>query len=120
MTPAHRGKSGAGINASHDRMSIDSTHWRGVAYATVRDFDSGDWPGWVKLPDDAPARRLGATHYVRCMVGCVVGRLGENHTVTDHEDGTITVEPSLVMRNGWHGWLRRGVFEVIDFGSVPS
>lgn len=37
------------------------------------------------------------------------------HTVEEHADGTITVTPSLDMSKrhpgGWHGWLRRGVFE---------
>lgn len=37
----------------------------------------------------------------------------ENHTVTEHEDGTITVSPSLVMPGGWHGWLRRGVWQSV-------
>lgn len=34
------------------------------------------------------------------------------HTVTEHEDGTITVHPSIDMSgepwHGFHGWLRRG------------
>lgn len=29
------------------------------------------------------------------------------HKVIEHEDGTITVEPSIVS-NKWHGWLERG------------
>lgn len=38
------------------------------------------------------------------------------HTIEEHEDGTITVHPSIVYsdaegRETWHGWLRRGVFE---------
>lgn len=36
------------------------------------------------------------------------------HTVTEHEDGTITVTPSIDMSQrtpgAWHGWLTRGVF----------
>lgn len=41
------------------------------------------------------------------------------HHVTEHEDGTITVSPSILVRtsnaNGeaveqFHGWLRRGVW----------
>lgn len=32
------------------------------------------------------------------------------HTVTIHEDGTITCNPSLVMPGGWHGFLIRGEF----------
>lgn len=31
------------------------------------------------------------------------------HTVTEHADGTITVEPSIVTST-WHGWLRAGVW----------
>ncbi len=38
-----------------------------------------------------------------------IGRL-DNHTVTEHEDGTITVSPSILNPNpgGWHGFLERG------------
>lgn len=45
------------------------------------------------------------------------GRLSQ-HKVTEHEDGTITVEPSILMHghndgtpNSRHGYLRRGVWE---------
>lgn len=31
--------------------------------------------------------------------------------VEEHEDGTITVSPSLHMIGYWHGFLRRGRFE---------
>lgn len=37
----------------------------------------------------------------------------ENHTVTEHENGMITVSPSLVMPGGWHGWLRAGVWRSV-------
>lgn len=37
------------------------------------------------------------------------------HTVTEHEDGTITVEPSILVKNKttelWHGYLRKGMWE---------
>lgn len=40
------------------------------------------------------------------------------HQVEEHDDGTITVTPSLDMSKrkpgGWHGWLRRGVFESVS------
>lgn len=33
------------------------------------------------------------------------------HTITVHEDGSITASPSLVFPNdGWHGFLTRGEF----------
>ncbi len=40
-----------------------------------------------------------------------VGRLVD-HTVTEHEDGTITVSPSILdpAPGGWHGYLERGVW----------
>lgn len=48
--------------------------------------------------------------------GCNLGCLG-SHTVVEHEDGTITVSPSILHTeenaNGkivWHGHLERGVW----------
>ncbi len=36
------------------------------------------------------------------------------HTVTEHDDGTITVHPSIDMSGlpwrGFHGWLTRGIW----------
>lgn len=36
------------------------------------------------------------------------------HTVTEHEDRTISAEPSILVNGGqenaWHGYLRRGVW----------
>jgi hypothetical protein len=95
--------------------------YAGVAYATVGEFFAGDRPGWVRVPEnDFAYYRLGSRWFIRCMVGCVLGRIGPaTHSVDEHDDGTITVSPSLVMWQGWHGWLRRGVFEVIDYGGPP-
>ena len=36
-----------------------------------------------------------------------------NHTVTEHEDGTITVAPSILVTDGetsWHGFLEHGIW----------
>lgn len=45
-----------------------------------------------------------------------LGSLG-NHDVTEHEDGTITVSPSILIEhwNGktWHGYLERGVWREV-------
>lgn len=42
------------------------------------------------------------------------GDVGTNgdHKITEHEDGTLTVSPSLQFMSGkrWHGWLERGVW----------
>jgi hypothetical protein len=41
------------------------------------------------------------------------GRIGGlyKHTVTEHDDGTISVDPSIDdPPDGWHGYLKRGVW----------
>ena len=51
-------------------------------------------------------------------VTCPDGRGGtlnpDVHAITEHEDGTISVHPSIDLSqripSGWHGWLERGVF----------
>jgi hypothetical protein len=52
---------------------------------------------------------------VRCPNGHSGCLSPDVHTVTEHEDGTITVSPSIVISgaNGeqlWHGYLERGVW----------
>lgn len=40
-----------------------------------------------------------------------------NHTVVEHEDGTITVSPSILMSRGdgeeWHGYLEKGIWRTV-------
>jgi hypothetical protein len=40
------------------------------------------------------------------------------HTITEHEDGTITVSPSILFYDndgnpGWHGYLEHGVWKEV-------
>lgn len=48
------------------------------------------------------------------------------HTITEHDDGTITVSPSILMtsndpkRRRRHGFLRRGVWEPCGDDISPS
>lgn len=48
--------------------------------------------------------------------GIGIGNLS-NHDVVEHEDGTITVSPSILCtgHNGkqWHGYLERGVWREV-------
>ncbi len=42
----------------------------------------------------------------------------QNHTVTEHEDGTITVSPSILVdhwnpERRWHGYLERGIWREV-------
>lgn len=43
----------------------------------------------------------------------LIANLGK-HDVVEHEDGTITVSPSILCERApgetWHGWLERGVW----------
>jgi hypothetical protein len=71
------------------------------------DLSPGDYAfqGWTRPP----------CWFVRDPSG-VPGNL-TNHTVVIHDDGTITVSPSILTtaHDGdrkalWHGWLERGVW----------
>lgn len=92
--------------------------WPGIAFATLDEMLESESPGWFKVPEDWPQyRRIGCRWYIRATSGLVLkpwGSIGtttaSSHQIAEHEDGTITVEPSLVMPNGWHGFLRAGVF----------
>lgn len=59
--------------------------------------DAGIWFGWCPAEGDRD---------LLCSLA--------NHTVTEHEDGTITVSPSILCgdrdRRQWHGFLERGVW----------
>ena len=48
------------------------------------------------------------------------GRYGDlsNHQITEHEDKTVTVSPSILVSAGgkkgqWHGYLERGVWREV-------
>lgn len=49
--------------------------------------------------------------------GFGVGNLTK-HNITEHEDGTITVSPSILVETGdgrrWHGFLVAGVWRALD------
>lgn len=46
----------------------------------------------------------------------LIGRL-DAHEITEHDDGTITVSPSILIEGwkapAWHGWLERGVWREV-------
>lgn len=79
-----------------------------------------------RLPDNADSFAPGDYAKIILPSGKVqwharppIGGLGNlaNHTVTEHEDGTITASPSILVtsRDGdektvWHGFLERGVW----------
>jgi hypothetical protein len=76
-----------------------------------------------RKPDGYPVHQLQSGEYSKTLDGrwyarapgdgWLMGNLG-NHDVTEHEDGTITVSPSILIGAGdqvqWHGYLERGVW----------
>jgi hypothetical protein len=93
---------------------------------------AGDTTQGRRLPDAKPGDVLPDAHaddyrggYWRaegewyCGVpakGFGVGRLSR-HTVIEHEDGAITVSPSILVNRGagrsWHGFLERGIWREV-------
>jgi hypothetical protein len=50
-----------------------------------------------------------------CTPNGMIAALSE-HTVVEHDDGTISVSPSILCSNGaggvtWHGYLRNGAWD---------
>lgn len=76
--------------------------------------DYTDWsPAWQ--PGDYSKMK---GFWIVCTPNGEVGSLTK-HTITEHEDGTITVSPSILIhphqsedgpKPGWHGFLERGVW----------
>jgi hypothetical protein len=73
------------------------------------------------IPQPGGFQRLKPGEYGKWADGtwyaCTPNDHGANlshHDVTEHEDGTITVTPSIFVSNGnvplWHGYLTRGVW----------
>jgi hypothetical protein len=89
---------------------------QGVRLQPSRSDDSGEWfrptPGsywfeqktgcWSAMPPGAPEHGSGSL---------------SNHDVTEHEDGTITVSPSILIDMApiwsWHGYLEHGVWREV-------
>ncbi len=55
----------------------------------------------------------GSWHWYCCTPNNYHGSL-DAHDIAEHEDGTITVSPSILLSDHtgelWHGWLERGVW----------
>ena len=69
-----------------------------------RDFKAGDYA----IVSRAGQREL----WFRDPLGAV-GRV-IHHTITEHDDGTVTVNPSIMVEGNpagvFHGWLKQGVW----------
>ena len=79
--------------------------------------DANQWP-WPKLQPGEYGKSLDGTW--KCIAPVahedhfddLVGNLA-SHKIIEHEDGTITVSPSILIgdrKNSWHGYLENGVW----------
>jgi hypothetical protein len=74
---------------------------------------------WDSIPSDGKQPgdywKDGSTWWAWVPGTKFIGRLTD-HTVTEHDDGTITVLPSILVDESvskadrWHGYLERGVW----------
>jgi hypothetical protein len=82
----------------------------------------------VRRADDTEHHLLQPGEYCKssreggpCFLACTPdGRLADlsRHQVTEHQDGTITVSPSILVSGGgepgnWHGYLEDGIWRAI-------
>lgn len=70
-----------------------------------------DENGKLIMPESSYGKDQDGVWWVR-PPNCNMGPLTE-HTVEEHDDGTITVQPSIHLPDVWHGVLRQGVFKEI-------
>lgn len=95
-------------------------------YGRIDPCDMSTTPGKRKNPDADGVLLLADSEYGKDPrdgvwyarpPGMNMGSL-ENHQVAEHEDGTITVSPSILIQypnrrkepKEWHGYLERGVW----------
>lgn len=82
---------------------------------------SGETEQGRRRADRTPIEELQPGDYCKrgdvwwvCLPNRQLGRLDSRWNVTEHEDGTITVSPSIHdAPDGWHGWLERGVWRSV-------
>lgn len=92
-------KNGIGLKTSDDPLSQD--YWSTERYESIPgipklwEYEIGRDGNWHALTPGGPANLGG-------------------HDVVEHEDGTITVSPSILVNKGtpreWHGFLKKGIW----------
>ena len=59
---------------------------------------------------ERPPFGVRAEWYVCTPLGGLVALIPEVHRCRVHENGTLSASPSVVAPDGWHGFIREGVF----------
>lgn len=90
---------------------IGCDHWKGkVKFKRIYPDDNGD----IKYPEASYGKGNDGIWMLRPLGGNL-GSL-KDHEVTENEDGTITVSPSILMDDGRtkvHGYIERGIWRNI-------
>jgi hypothetical protein len=77
-----------------------------------------EWDGQALLNEGEYAQSPNGGTWYCCAPGNYLGNLGA-HSVIEHEDGSITVSPSILISTTdhkgnrhelWHGYIERGVW----------
>lgn len=88
---------------------------QGVRLQTVGELYAENCPhgAYVLALAADPTSNEDGVWYVRDPAG-MIGSL-RLHTVVEHDDGTITVSPSILDtgEHAWHGFLERGVWREV-------
>ena len=79
-----------------------------------------DGEGWFRLEEGDYLFDPRSKHWFARAPGCEMGDLSK-HDIVEHEDGTITVSPSILHTEyegdmptkTWHGYLERGVWREV-------
>lgn len=107
------------VNPSHPATCKCSMCGYEEAIATVSQSPTIRSVPYHRRDDHEGAHELELGEYMRdrdgrwwgCTPNGLLANLA-NHTVTEHEDGSISVSPSILVRQSgvgeWHGFLERG------------
>ncbi|MBE3065619.1 MAG: hypothetical protein IMZ54_02410 [Acidobacteria bacterium] len=92
------------------------TEGKRVRFDHIAEADRPSGAGVMFAPGEYGRHPLGNV-WMACTPNGHLGNLA-NHTVIEHEDGTITVSPSILVVGTkdealWHGFLEHGVWREI-------
>jgi hypothetical protein len=92
--------------------------YRAESVTELYDGPAGGYLIVSNLDGDNPDRGVAPGHrtlWIKDPAGHVGRLLDSVHTITEHDDGTVTVSPSILATTAshghdWHGYLERGVW----------
>lgn len=93
---------------------------QGKRYADLTSEERADWHERMEPGGYRRVQEPDGTWTWECMAPGGHGGNLANHDITEHDDGAITVSPSILIRGGrsmevehWHGFLEHGVWREV-------